>query len=440
VKKINVLNRFWEPGISDLQDSRHLFYVTLQDNDMLAAQYPELRGKLGSGGALTVNKYRYDDSVDTTDKSLVVDWYYHSYDNGKKVLQYVKFCAGQVLYATENDPEMADKGLYDDGSYPFVMDVLYPIEGTPAGYGMVKIGKDAQNDIDLLSQSLVSGAAMGSTPRYFMRSDGSINEAEFADWTKPIVHVDGNLGGDSISPIAVPSVQGYALNMLTQKIEELKFVTGNTDVNNGSTPSGVTAASAIAALQEQSGRTSKDINRSTYRAFNGVVKLVLERIRQFYDLPRQFRITGKMGEQKFVTFSNQGIGPQYQGNDFGVDMGYRVPEFDIKVTAQRENAYTRTAQNELAIQLYQLGVFNPNMADMSLMLLDMMDFNGKDQLQQKVQQQGGMMMQLQQIGQIAIALAQKSGDMQTAQQLAATLQGMGVAAGQAPAQNVKPVK
>ena len=28
----------------------------------------------------------YDDSVDTSDKSIVIDWYYRKYSNGKRIL------------------------------------------------------------------------------------------------------------------------------------------------------------------------------------------------------------------------------------------------------------------------------------------------------------------------------------------------------------------
>jgi hypothetical protein len=177
----------------------------------------------------------------------------------------------------------------------------------------------------------------------------------------------------------------------------------------------VTAASAIAALKEDAGRSSKDSNKAAYRAYSQIVTMVIERIRQFYDLPRQFRIVGPRGEESFVPdYTNAGIKPQYQGNEFGVDMGYRLPAFDIDVRAQRETAYTKAAQNELAIQLFQLGVFNPQFADQTVMLLDMMDFKGKEELQQKIQQMGTMAMALQQIAGIAAQMAMQMGDQQSA--------------------------
>ena len=424
IKKINLLNLFWEPGITDIQDSKNLFYVTLVDNDQLEGMYPQLQGKLRNA-QFSVVEYRTDDHVDITDKSAVIDWYYHKWQGNKKVLHYVKFVAEEILYSTENQGMV--NGLYDDGLFPYVLDPLFPVEGSPCGYGYIDIGKDAQIDIDTLNQAMVKNAEVSATPRYFIRKDGGVNEDEFTDLSKPIIHSAGDLGQQSILPVTVPIMNGNVLKMLQQKIDELKFVTGNTDINNGGVPSGVTAASAIAALKEDSGRTSKDSTRAAYRAYSKIVTMVIERIRQFYDLPRQFRILGAMGEE-FVQMDNSGLKPQVIPGGLGLEDGLRLPVFDVQVRAQRENAYTKMSQNELALQLYGNGFFAPAMTDQALMALDMMDFKGKEELQQKVEQQGTLLQTLQQVGQIALALAQKY-DPSIANQLAGVLQNVVMEAG-----------
>ena len=213
------------------------------------------------------------------------------------------------------------------------------------------------------------------------------------------------------------------MNMLTQKIEELKFVTGNTDIQNGGTPSGVTAASAIVALKEDSGRSSKDSTKAAYRAYSKIVTKVIERIRQFYDIQRQFRITGNNGEEQFVSYDNSGIRPIPMPGGMGMEDGFRLPAFDIDVRAQRENAYTKMSQNEMALQFYNSGMFNPQMTDQVVMCMDMMEFKGKDELIQKLKQNGGMQEALMQVGQIALELAEKY-DPAYADKLAMTLQGI----------------
>ena len=246
VQKVNVLNLFWEPGVTDIQDSKHVYHVALMDNDVLKQLYPQLSDKVLSAPA-TISKYRYDDAISTTDKSLVVDWYYHVYEGRRKILHYVKFVGEHVLYATEDDPEHAQRGLYDDGLYPFVLDPLFPVEGSPCGFGYIHVGKGTQKDIDLISQAVVSNAVVNATPRWFVRADGGINETEAADLTKPFIHYTGSLNADNFIPVVNPQLSANAVNVMTAKVDELKFITGNADVNNGGTPSGVTAASAIAA-------------------------------------------------------------------------------------------------------------------------------------------------------------------------------------------------
>lgn len=405
VERVNLLNLYWEPGITDIQKSRFVFHTELRDKDLLLEEHPELEDKVKSSTFVSA-KFLYDDSVSTEDKVTVIDVYYHRTVGGKKTLQYCQYVGDAVLYATENEPEMAERGLYDHGLYPYVFDALYPIEGSPCGYGYIDICKNPQTEIDLLKTSFVKNSMVGATPRYFVRGDAGVNEEELADLSKPFVHVP-NVDDNFMRRIEHTSLDGNYINVLNATINELRETSGNTETSNGSVSSGVTAASAIAALQEASGKGSRDSTRGSYRAYTQIVNLCIELIRQFYDLPRQFRIVGQYGAQEFVTYSNQGIQPQPQGTDFGFDMGYRLPVFDIKVSAQKKNVYTKVTQNELALQFFQMGFFNPQMADQALACLDMMDFDDKQQIMQMVSRNGTLGEKLMQYMQLALTLAQR---------------------------------
>ena len=405
VEPVDVLNLFWEPGITDIQDSANVFHLSLADNKALESSYPQLSGNLG-GSTLDISKYVYDDTVDTSGKSVVVDWYYKKQVGQTTVLHYCKYVNDTVLYATENDETMAKRGWYDHGKYPFVFDPLFRIKGTPCGFGYIDIGKGAQEYIDRGDQAVMQNMLSNAKPRYFIRSDGSVNEAEYGDMTKDFVHTDGNLGQDSILPIAGKGLSSIYLNVLDRKVEELKETTGNRDVSTGGSASGVTAASAIAAMQEAGSKLSRDSNKAAYRAFREIVLLVVELIRQFYDLPRQFRFIGANGEQSFISYTNAGLLPQAQGNDFGVDMGYRVPLFDIEISAEKASPYSKLSQNELALQFFGAGFFNPQLTDQALACLEMMDFDGKDRMMQRIAQNGTLYQQLMQTRQQAVAMAQ----------------------------------
>lgn len=423
IKRIDLLNLFYEPGIENIQDSKNVFYVELIDNDILKQMYPQLESKLTKGGNATVSQYIYDDNVDTSEKSVVVDWYYHTYRGGRKLLHFCKFCNNEVLYASENEPELMDRGWYDHGMYPFELDALFPVEGTPCGFGYIDVCREPQKYIDILNQAIIKNATMAANPRFFIRGDGSINEEEFLDVTKPLIHVyNAQLGDDSFKQLNVNSLDSIYVNILNSKIDELKETSGNRDVNNGGAASGVTAASAIAAMQEQSGKTSRDSTKSAYRSYEKVVLMCIELIRQFYDMPRQFRITGQYGREQFISYDNSGIQPQRIGGDFGMEDMFRLPVFDLIVSAQKESPYSKLSQNELALQFYQLGFFNPQMADQALACLDMMDFDHKDMIQQKLAQAQSMQQQLMLYQQLALTLAQKY-EPQIAQGLAQNMMG-----------------
>lgn len=427
ITSIDSLNIFWEPGVEDIQDSENVFSVDLVNKSKLIAKYPQLAERLKSGDNVGISKYIYDDAVDTSEKALVVDWYYKK--NG--ILHFVKFVEDVVLYATENDTQvptkpapaldengnamvieqpvgksMAESGLYDHGKYPFIFDVQFKEEGTPCGYGYIDICKDAQIQIDAMNQAMLKNTLLNSTPRFFVRNDGSVNEMEYADWTKPFVHTDGNLGEDSINPINTPMLSPVYVTFLQNKIQELRETSGNTESATGVSSSSVTAASAIAALQEASGKLSRTSSKISWRAFKEVCLICIELIRQFYDMPRTFRITGEYGVEEFTTFDNSGLLPQYQGTAFGEDMGYRTPVFDIDVVPQNESKYTKAEYNQLALEFYSAGMFNPQMSDQALTALSMMDFKGKETLEQKISQNGTMFQQIIMMQQQMLKMAQ----------------------------------
>ena len=445
IRKVDLLNLFWESGITDIQKSRNVFHVELADNDLLINAYPQLAGKLG-GATLDVNKYVYDDSVDTSNKSAVIDWYYKKNIGGRTVLHYCKFVNDEVLFATENNPQFAERGWYDDGEYPFVFDVLFPVEGSPAGFGYVDIGKDAQTFIDRGNQAIMSNMLANAKPRHFISNSGSVNEEEYADMTKDFIHVDGNLGQDSILPVQGKPLNDIYVQVVNNKIDELKETTGNRDVSTGGTSNGVTAASAIAAQMEAGSKLSRDSNKSAYRAYRKIILMVIERIRQFYDMPRCFRIMGENGAARFIEYSNAQLQAQPITNEFGVEMGGRKPLFDAEISASKQSPYSKMAQNELALQFYQAGFFNPQMSDQALACLDMMDFDRKQFIMQRIAQNGTMYQQLLMMQQQMLMLAQivdKHEGSNVAEQLAAGITGgvapppIGGASGNAPAQNVE---
>ena len=404
IKQIDLLNVFWEAGIKDIQKSRNVFTVELVDKDLLEGQYPFLEGKLASN-TFDVKQYIHDENIDVSDKCAVVDWYYKAWDGSREVLHYCKFVADEVLYASENDPNYAERGFYDHAKYPFVFDTLFTIEDSPCGFGYVDIMKDPQMYIDKLNQIIIKNAFMAGKKRWFVKENCAINVEQFADWDRDFVEVAGSLNEDNLREFTVNPLPNFIVEHLQMKIDELKETSGNRDFSQGGTTSGVTAASAIAALQEAGSKLSRDMIKTSYRAFQQINYIVLELIRQFYDEMRSFRITGENGADQYVQFDNRHIREQKVFDPVTGEMDFRRPVFDIKITSQKQSPFNKIAQNELAKELYSMGAFNPQMSDQALMMLDMMDFEQKDVIVQKVQQNGTLMQMVQALMPVAIKLA-----------------------------------
>lgn len=427
VSNVDVLNITWQPGIEDIQKSRNIFVTEVVDADLLKEQYPDVADQITAGNLADRPKYLYEENMDTTDKVMVFDWYYkHVFrtesGGSRTILHYCKFVNDIVLYASEDDPEYAMDGWYNHGKYPFVFDVQFPEKGSPAGFGYLDVMVNPQEYIDRLDQVIMMNA-LANKARFFSLNAANINEEEFTDLSKDLVHVSGNdVSEQTIRQIEPPVIGDIVFKQRDAKVNELKETSGNRDFSQGSTSSGVTAASAIAALQEAGSKLSRDMIKGSYTAYQEIVELTVELIRQFYDLPRCYRITKENGAAEYVQLTNQGLKDQAMPG-IGDDLSIRRPVFDIKISAQKASPYSRIAQNELAKELYGLGVFNPQMADQALCMLRMMDFDRRDEVIQMIERNGTMYQQMQQMQgtmmQMAALIAKTTGDtsiMQTLQE------------------------
>ncbi len=370
IKRIDLLNMFWEPGIIDIQDSKFVFLTALIDNDELKQTYPHMADRFTGGS--TIEVMSYDDMQNTAqrdvlrDKSLIVDCYYKKVQDGKQTVELIKFYDGAILEASE---DMGDNGIYDHGMYPFVFDVLYPDEDSPVGFGFVDIVKNPQLYIDKLDSLISRNALISGKTRFMIKDNGGLNEYELTDLSKDIIHVAGSVGDENIRELQAKPMHAFIIQHRQNKIEELKEIAGNRDFQQGGTHGGVTAYSAIVALQQAGEKLARDMLITGYDAYKDVVYFCIELMRQFYDKPRSYRIDRDDGKSEYVTFRNTELAHDY----------HRA-EFDIAVNAEKNNPYSRIAQNQTLTELWQMGVFDPARADGAIALLEAMHLDGKEKL------------------------------------------------------------
>lgn len=433
VKNIDVHNLFWQPGVSDIQDSEFVFHVSQQDVDYAKQQWPDYADQIEAHDPADVVKYLHDDNIDYSNTVEVVDCYYKrlvmetakdAYGNDivqvpRQILHLAKMVGGVMVFCSENESGYED-GYYWHGMYPFVITRLFAVKDTPWGFGYLDVMKNPQADIDKMDQAIVKNAQMKAKPRFWAKKAADINLSEFADWNRDIVEVAGGNLGDAVKQIDVDTISAAVSNHLAYKVEELKETSGNRDFSQGSTASGVTAASAIAALQEAGSKLARDLNKNMYRSTRKEYYLCIELIRQFYTEDRSFRIENEYGGVDYALYNNAGMNPGNNPYEMEAVGGVRKrkPVFDIQITAEKASPFSRAAQNETAKELYSLGLFQPENAQAALVCINMMDFEGKDSIKQQIISNGLFLQQFQQMQAAIMQFAQMMPELAVAAGLA----------------------
>ena len=266
VTNVDVHNIAWQPGIEDIQDSDKVFHVHLEDIEAVKKKWPKAAKKIGPQDTGVITKYINDDSRDTTRYTEVVNMYYKKatlvpvYMDGtdeegnptqilvhqipKMILHLAIIVGDQLVFCSENEKGY-ENGFYEHGRYPFVFTRMFPIKDSPWGFGYLDVMKNPQRDIDKLDQAIIKNAMAKVRKRYFMRESANINPDVFADWDEELIPVATGDLSEAVREVQVDDVPAGAMNHLANKIEELKETSGNRDFSQGSTASGVTAASAI---------------------------------------------------------------------------------------------------------------------------------------------------------------------------------------------------
>lgn len=421
IKKTNVdiHNVFWQPGIEDIQQSKYFFDVSVADVNDVKLQYPDIAEKIGGGKQGFITEYIHDDNINHQNDIEIINCYYKKLEMRpvlinidpqtvaqhlvpREILHMAIIIGDQCVFCSEDNPEYQD-GFYKHGKYPYVFRKCFPVKDSPCGFGYLDIMKYPQRDIDKLDQAIMKNTMMKAKPRWWVKKNADINKEAFADWNEEIVEVGSGDLGSAVQQMDVDTLPAIVETHLEAKIDELKEISGNRDFSQGSTASGVTAASAIAALQEAGSKLSRDINKAMYRGSREEYYLEIELIRQFYTEPRTFRIDDGSGRYEYMDYSNVNIAPQ----DITTPEGTRHKKsiFDLEVSAEKQSPFSRASQNETAKELYQMGLFAPDNATSALVCLDMMEFEGKEKIKQQIQQNDTFMQQFQNMQQLIIQLS-----------------------------------
>lgn len=382
IKSVNMLAFFSDFNVSDIQDSSFIFVTKPEDNEELKLRYPGFTACFeGDCNIETVEGVKK-----LTDKTEIVDCYYKKLipdEEGrlKSVVHLMKL-AGEVIIDATEDIEGYEGGLYKHGKYPFVFDVMYPVEECPFGFGIIDVVKGIQEYIDKIDECVEKNTVLASKARYVVKENAGINVEDLADFSKEIITAAGGDLQEGLRELQLKGLPAYVTNYRDRKIEELKEIIGNRDFQHGGNAGGVTSGSAIELLQRSGEKMSRATVDDSYDAYREICIMVIDLMRQFFTNERIYRITGDDGQKEFVSLT----GADLMAKDaLGFPDDSKPTCFDVSITAQKSNPYTKQGNNQTMTQLWELGVFAPQNLESSIILIRNMQFDGKEKLIQDMQ-------------------------------------------------------
>jgi carboxypeptidase C (cathepsin A) len=140
-------------------------------------------------------------------------------------------------------------------------------------------------------------------------------------------------------------------------------------MTRGETAGGVTAASAISALQEAGGKITRLRTSVLNHGFARIVEQVMWLMHQFYDDNRRIMISGRSSE---IDASPKHL--------FGESKGaYPAPPYSVQVQVSRRNPLRVQAQNDLFLQAYSMSAQAGTNFPLTT-LFQLLNVDGKDKI------------------------------------------------------------
>lgn len=393
----------WDPAAESIQDARALFKVSWHPMSWYEQHYPDKFEEMGSDETvysdLAVPESQETDQPGDEQKAMLIEYWYRLYDAKKRRYTInVAYLAGGVLLEKAED-------VYSHGMYPFVVDAFTPIEGVPVGEGMVQELVPMMRYINRYASYIDMNLRMASKGRLLVNRNAGIDKEALLDWENDVVEGD-RIDASALQWMQTTPFTGMVTSQMLQLQNDIKQDSGQNQFTRGETAGGVTAASAISALQEAGGKITRMRTNALNSGFREIVEQVMWLISQFYDQDRVLFVTGrKEGELKEVDASPEHL--------FGRRKSGMIPPppYTVQVQVQRRNPLRQQAQNELFMQAYSMSAQAGQVFPLSV-LFELLQVDGKDKILPVLRQTDAITQQMQQMHEQNQMLTQQNAELQ----------------------------
>lgn len=166
---------------------------------------------------------------------------------------------------------------------------------------------------------------------------------------KTIIEWEGNDVREAMQTVQANPINGQVFTTLDYLVNTMKQDSGQNQFSRGEGGLGVTAASAIQALQEAGGKTTRLHTERFKNAFRKMVEQILWVLSDYLDAERKIRIVGgwdSSGNMKDRIVEL--IAPSRNGGKLP------KPAYTVRVQVQKNNPLQIQADNEFLMQVSQI--------------------------------------------------------------------------------------
>lgn len=333
---------YTDPTTDDYRQGRAIFKVSRHPRSWFAEHYPNQYRYIGADEPILMEEASFPD-----DEPMIhlVEYWYRRYDasRGRYTLHSAHLAGGALLDASE---PTAPQGVYLHGRYPFVLDGYRQVSGRYLG--MIDDLYPLQEAANRYARYEDRNARLSSRQRFLVNEASGLNAADVADCDQEI------LTARTINESAVRQLAAAPLNpqipaAKLRYLEMIKEESGQNLFNRGETGGGVTAASAIQALQEAGNKISRSNLAATSQAVASLSQQALWLMCQFFQPRRSFYLTGRSGGLTRLLTEARTVGLSSRE----ITAGFGHPPYLARVQIRKSNPLRIQARNELILQAAQ---------------------------------------------------------------------------------------
>jgi hypothetical protein len=252
-----------------------------------------------------------------------------------------------------------DRWPYDHGQYPFTK-----LDSVPTGkFYTSSVVEDLiplQKELNRSRAQLIESKNRMSKPQ-LVAEKGTVDARKIT--TEPGLVIEYAVGFQPPQPLPLQNLPSYVTEEIDRLYTDISDLSGQHEVSNGSTPPGVTAATAISFLQEQDESLIAPHYTSIEEGIEKVASQCLNYVKKYWDEKRTIKIVGIDGSFDVQTFKGADL---RNNNDVRVEAGSALPT-------------SRAAKQAFIMDLMKMGFIPPQDG------LEIMEIGGLNRIYERIQ-------------------------------------------------------